>query len=392
MVYHKIKLGIYLDIIKYRIVIQIKGLFILKTKRKFRCEWILILLPITFILVYISQRSPDLVEGFYSSGIYKYIGAAISIITGVFPFSIGEITVILGLLFITFGIIWIIYKATTRKMGYRKVFMYIRNVLITFSIIYFLFNILWGLNYYRLSFSQIANIDTRPATIQELVDLCDDLLHKTNELRNRIQLSEDSEFYEGDYKYVLKNAYKGYDAVKDTYPELSGRYGRPKAVIFSKAMSYMGITGIYFPFTGEANVNIDTPFISLPATAAHEMAHQRGFAREDEANYIAYLTCKFHPDLSFQYSGYMLALTHSMNTLYANDREKFMELTQKYSEEVKKDLNSINKHWAKYEGPIERASNKMNNAYLKSNNQKDGVKSYGRMVDLLIAEYRMNKK
>lgn len=360
----------------------------MRKRRKFNSIWLLILLPLTLGLVFISKRNPYIVERVYSSGIYPYIGTVISLITGIFPFSLGEVIVVFSLLFLSIGALWVIYRIITRGISHIKMFSLSKNILITISVIYFLFNFLWGLNYYRLPFYKIAGIDVRPATVQELAALCEDLINKANEIRKEISESEDKVFYEKDYNYVLKNTHKGYEAVQSSYPELGGRFGMPKGVIFSKAMSYMGITGIYFPFTGEANVNMDIPFVSLPSTVAHEMAHQRGFAREDEANYIAYLTCKFHPELSFQYSGYILALIHSMNTLYVNDREKFIELSQRYSEEVKMDLNDISKHWAKYEGPIEKASTKMNNAYLKSNNQKDGVKSYGRMVDLLIAEYR----
>lgn len=364
----------------------------MKVKRKINSIWILLLLPIGFILVYVSQGNPNQVERLYSGGVYKYIGSTISMVTSIFPFSLGEIIVLIALIFIIISFIWVIYGTLTRRIKYRKLAIYARNLLVAFSIIYFLFNILWGLNYYRMPFSKIADIHVKPATIQELVDLCDDLIDKTNGLRRKIELDKGNKSEENDYRYILRNAYKGYEAVRDIYPELGGSYGRPKGVLFSKAMSYMGITGIYFPLTGEANVNIDTPLISLPSTATHEMAHQRGFAREDEANFIAYITCKHHPDLSFQYSGYILALTHSMNTLYANDREQFIELSKKYSIEVKNDLIEISRHWKKYEGPIEKASNKMNDAYLKSNNQKDGVKSYGRMVDLLIAEYRMKNR
>lgn len=369
-----------------------RSAFYLKVNRKFNSIWFLILLPITFILVFISKRNTEIVEEIYSTGIYTYLGTVFSMITGVFPFSLGEIIVLLGLLTIISSIFWIIYKIISRKISLKILLRYAKNLLIAFTIIYFLFNILWGVNYYRLPFSKIANIDVKPATTQELSALCEDLIIKANGLRREISESRDEVFYKRDYNYILKNAYKGYKAVANIYPELGGNYGKPKGVIFSKAMSYMGITGIYFPFTAEANVNIDTPFISLPSTVTHEMAHQRGFAREDEANYIAYLTCKSHPELSFQYSGYILALIHSMNALYEHNKEEYLELSQKYSEELKNDLREISEYWAKYEGPVEEISDKMNNAYLKSNNQKDGVKSYGRMVDLLIAEYRLRNK
>ncbi|MFA5523033.1 MAG: DUF3810 domain-containing protein [Tissierellales bacterium] len=364
----------------------------MRRKRKFNSIWLLLLLPFGYTLVYFSQKNPNQVEKLYSSGVYKYIGTAISVVTGIFPFSIGELLVILSLLFIIILIIWVLYKAIRGEIEYKRILVYIGRVLVVFSILYFAFNILWGLNYYRLPFSKLANIDTRPANVQELVALCDHLIYEANELRREIESNKGNKPVEYNYKYILENAYRGYEIAESTYPELGGRYGRPKGVIFSKAMSYMGITGIYFPFTGEANVNMDTPYVSLPATVTHEMAHQRGFAREDEANFIAYITCKAHPDLDFQYSGYVLALTHSMNSLYANDREQYVQLSRKYSNEVKNDFIEISRHWAKYEGSLEKASNKINNAYLKSNNQKDGVRSYGRMVDLLIAEYRMKNK
>lgn len=364
----------------------------MKINKKINSLWLVLLLPVGLILVSLSKKNPDMVERLYSSGIYKYIGSTLSIITGALPFSLGEIIVIFSIIFIVISIIKLIYRIATKGIKSCDMLSYSKKVLIAFSAIYFIFNIIWGINYYRLSFSQIANIDTRPATIIELEALCSDLIDKTNNLKTEIQLNKENMAGKTKPRYILKNAYKGYDEIKYIYPELKGSYGKPKGVLFSKAMSYMGITGIYFPFTGEANVNIDIPHVLLPSTATHEMAHQRGFAREDEANYIAYLTCKLHPDLNFQYSGHILALIHSMNVLYRDDREKHNELSKKMSDNVKKDFIEINKYWEKYEGPIEEASNKMNNVYLKSNNQKDGVKSYGRMVDLLIAEYMMKNR
>jgi hypothetical protein len=162
--------------------------------------------------------------------------------------------------------------------------------------------------------------------------------------------------------------------------------------MLSELMNYTGICGVYFPFTGEANVNVSIPETSLPSTAAHEMAHQRGFSREDEANYISYLACTAHPDINYKYSGVLLALIHSMNALYEDDKPDFYKLSENYSDGVRHDIEELNKFWQKYEGPVERTSDKINNAYLKANNQKDGVRSYGRMVDLLIAEHRQAKK
>ena len=162
-------------------------------------------------------------------------------------------------------------------------------------------------------------------------------------------------------------------------------------MLLSKLMSYTGITGVYFPYTGEANVNIGPPDSMILSTACHEMAHQRGFAREDEANYISYFVCMQNPDADFQYSGVLLALINSMNALYTHDKKAYLELTKKYSPGLIRDLKQNNLYWEKHEGSLQKISDRINDAYLKSNMQNDGVYSYGRMVDLIIAEYRKSR-
>ena len=152
-------------------------------------------------------------------------------------------------------------------------------------------------------------------------------------------------------------------------------------------MSYTGITGIYMPYTGEANVNYNIPSFMWASTAAHEMAHQRGFAREDEANFIAYLVCISSEEEDIQYSGVFLALIYSMNALYNEDQKGYFELRDKYSQGLLRDMKYNGDFWDKYQGMAEEISSNINDGYLKGNRQEDGVKSYGRMVDLLIAEY-----
>jgi len=98
-----------------------------------------------------------------------------------------------------------------------------------------------------------------------------------------------------------------------------------------------------------------------------------------------------HPDADFQYSGALLALNHSLNAVYGQDKDAYKELYGKLSDKIKRDLAENAKYHDKYDGPVKEAFTKSNDAYLKANNQKDGEKSYGRMVDLLLAQYRENK-
>ena len=119
----------------------------------------------------------------------------------------------------------------------------------------------------------------------------------------------------------------------------------------------------------------------------HEMAHQRGFASENEANFIAYLTCIAHPDVDFQYSGYLNALSYVNRALALVDRETLITLNEKLSDGVRRDLNDQRDYWKQYEGKVEETFTQMNQTYLKLNGVNDGVQSYGRVVDLLLAYY-----
>lgn len=352
------------------------------------------LLPAGAALVYILQSFPWSVENIYSKGIYRKVSQSLSTFTGFVPFSISEVIVVLFYIAILYFLIHTIVKIMQSKSGrLHMAGRFIINMLSLSGAIYFAFLILWGMNYHRLPFSTIASLDVSPASVDELYDVCEKIVYKANELRSKVV--EDKQGYmdiPGGFKDVSGRAYMGYIKASEQYPELGGNYGRPKPVLLSVAMSYAGITGIYFPFTGEANVNIAQPDSMLPATACHEMAHQRGFAREDEANYISYYACSLHPDYDFQYSGTLLALINSMNALYSHDKERYKLLCARYSDGVRRDLQQNDEFWSRYEGPVEKISDRINDTYLKSNMQKDGVFSYGRMVDLLIDEYRKTGK
>jgi hypothetical protein len=348
----------------------------------------ILLVPIIILLNLILRKFPIFVERYYSTTFNKFIREALGKLTNPLPFSVSEFFILLLVIYFLASIILLI--ARIKKDGFFNPFLSIASSL---AVIYILFMLLWGFNYHRLSFDRIAGIKVEKSSKQELYELCDDLINKANMLRENVQENSEGVMHipEG-YKSVFKRAGKGFENVSSIIPELSGEYAYPKPIILSKWMSYTGITGFYLPFTSEANVNINQPDFELPFTAQHEISHKRGFAREDEANYIAYVTCINHPDVDFQYSGVMLALINSMNALAGKDFKSYETLANKYSDGVRRDLQFQRKFWAKYEGNISKISSNVNDKYLKSNGQEEGVESYGKMVDLLLAEYRSKKK
>ncbi len=361
---------------------------ILKLKR----IYLLGLIPISFLLILLAKNSRFFAEQVFAQHIYKWFSQFISIIIGIFPFSLAELFIytlpITGIFLLGRYLVRII---RSKEKRIQLVLKGLLNILCTLSVGIFLFVILSGMNYYRASFSSYSGLEIRESTIDELYALTESLAFQANELREETYgRNEKGVFALTESKFkVAKLADQAMDELAKTYSVLKGRYSAPKPVLSSKLMSYTEITGIFFPFTMEANVNTDIPDYTIPATMLHELAHLRGFMREDEANYIAYLAGMASDSAELKYSSTMLALIISGNALYEQDPDMYFNIRSQYSEGVLQDIRANSEYWTKYEDTvISTVSNKMNDTYLKANNQTDGVKSYGRMVDLLLANYR----
>jgi hypothetical protein len=216
-------------------------------------------------------------------------------------------------------------------------------------------------------------------------------MHRANELRVQVTATDDQGVFKlsvSDTK-LAKLTNEAMQLLAEDYPVLGGNYGSPKPILLSKLMSQTEITGIFFPFTMEANVNVDVPDYSIPVTMLHELAHLRGFMREDEANFVAYLAGMKSEHVDLNYSSTMLALIIAGNALYDQSPELYFEVRSEYSEGLVKDIRANSEYWQQYEDTaVSTISNKINDTYLKANAQTDGVKSYGRMLDLLLAQYR----
>ena len=356
--------------------------------KKFIKTYLFVFLALlSYILGYLLEAVPNFYETYYARTINKWTIQGISHLTGLFPFSIAEWLYlsqwILVPLALVFPFIAILRKKWHGWRSFRKWFKVCVNYL---AIVFILFQVIWGFHYGRMSLGENMGLVVQGSTVDDLAIMNRGLIEQANQLRENIELdSEGVMRVEGGYQSVFKRAPKGYAKIEAIYPFLSGSFGRPKAIALSKPMLYTGITGMYFPFTGEANINVAIPDLLLPTTVLHEMAHQRGIAPENEANFVAYLTGIYHPDKDFQYSAAVLALIHSMNALYRVEPELASKLAKNYSEGLKLDLQAHAAFWKNYEGKVNEAAERVNDTYLKSNRQSEGVKSYGQMVDLLLA-------
>jgi hypothetical protein len=325
---------------------------------------------------------------YYILHIYPYVTAPLVSFTSLFPFSLTEVLVVFSAIT---GIFWIIlFFMCLKKSGNRKVFLYRFFVIIIclFTLNAFTYTLFHGMAYTRLPLQNSLGLDTEKRSVEELREVVEWLLTKTAE--KRAVVSEDETgcmTLSTDITTALHYGSDALDSAAVMFPAIEGNEVNPKPVYFSHLWSYTGIVGMYFPFFGEANVNVDSPDLSLPFTICHEIAHVRGVAREEDANLVGFLACMASDRDDFQYCGYQYALVYCMNDLYHADPEYHKELYQKIPEGTLRDWSAKNAYWDQFEGPVEETSEKINDSFLKANQQELGVRSYDQVTNLIISYY-----
>ena len=334
-------------------------------------------------------RNPAAAEAWFSRGLFHLISRPIAFLTGLVPISLTEVLVILAIP-ASLTLCALLVLAFIRRKGRRLALLGTVSLFLVASISfgYAGFLLLHGYNYLREPLSVSTGLVVRDHSTAELEKVAEDLLARC--IQTRAGCAEDSR---GVMKLpqgaltTFDTLWEGVDAVSRFYPVISGPRIRPKPVLLSHEWSYTGIVGMYFPYFVEANVNVDEPASSIPSAAAHEMAHALGFAREDEANFISYLICTHHPSVEVRYSGYLLAFTTCYGALAGRDADAAARIAAGIPASMRRDFAASDAYWKQFEGPVRQISENTNNTYLKANDQKDGVYSYGRMVDLVLAYY-----
>ena len=357
---------------------------------RLRRFWLLLLLPAAILLDLAAKSSPRFAE-WYAVHIYSVYAGLFSAVTSAVPFSLGEVCLVLLVLFLLVYLTVNIYRLIRfGENRFQRAVRFLSVPVLIAVVISFLCVTNYGTNHRRYEFAAVSGLDVRDSSVEELYALCVEVTLQTNALRECVNEDENGVFcLSGDVYDAAKTAKRGFNALSAEYPTLHTN-GRPKPVIASEVMSYLDISGIYCPFTFESNVNVHMNDSAIPFTMCHELSHLSGYMREDEANFIAYLASTAAEDADFAYSGSFLAMIHTSNALFSADLDLWRQVDALKSEAVRRDSKANNAYWAQYDTPVAEASGKVNDAYLKANGQEDGVKSYGRMVDLLLAYFRAN--
>jgi len=340
-----------------------------------------ILFPIQILVLQILKRFPEFIETYYSTGIFPVISKISRFIFGWIPFSIGDI---FYLLLIIYSLRWI-YKNIRRLKSDFKHFSL--DVLATLSVVYLSFNLLWGLNYYRVPLHKKLSVET-DYTTEQLIETTKRLIKKSNEMHRKLGFADSVKIESPyDHKQIFKMTLNGYENLAKKHPNLSYSPLSLKKSTWSLGLTYMGYSGYYNPFSGEAQVNGLIKLHKFPVVSCHEQAHQIGYAAENEANFIAALATLNNDDEFIQYTGYIFALRYCVNEIARRDIDTYHVLLKTINPGILKSYKEMREFWRSYENQFEVISKLFWDQFLKANNQSKGIKSYSYMVALIVNYY-----
>lgn len=341
------------------------------------------ILPFLLILQIVSLKIlayfPEFVEKYYSNGIYLYISKFSRTVLGKVPFSVGDI--LYGIL-----IIWLVYRII-KNWKKTKTKEKIISTLSLISVFYFWFHLLWAFNYYRIPLTEKLELKTEYSD-QQLLDFTRKLIVKTNEIH--LLITKDSlkkVVVPYLHEQVFERSLQGYQRLQQVHPEFKFEIPSSKTSLLSHGLSYMGFGGYLNPFTNEAQVNYQIPMYSFPATACHEMAHQIGHGSESECNFIGFLASTHNSDLCFKYSGYTHALKYCLGIISYKNEIESKKMLRLLHPGILQNFEESKQFWKQHQSFVDQFFEAFYDNFLKINQQKDGMISYSKFVDLLVNYY-----
>lgn len=332
------------------------------------------------VIVHVLTRSSHTFSDLLNFGLSAHIRALLSVANSVFPFSLSEIILVLLPLVLVATPIYSIIK----KDSASKVLLVLVSILVA---LYALFVLAFAPAYGATPAAKLFKLTDKSAELSELTEAAYVLVDEINAISDEITFEDDSF---SDMGYGLDTLgdklIESYDILHTKYPFIKNFHSRLKPILLSKPLTYTHISGVYAYYTGESNINTNFPDYTIPFTSAHEMAHARGFARENEANFVAFLVCENTNDPYVRYSGKLSMLEYISNAIYTDDPELSSKILLSLDKRVLGDIIAYSEFFEEYrDSEASEVASAVNDTVLKSQGVAEGEKSYGLVIDLAVA-------
>ncbi len=361
--------------------------FISRLYARLMKSWGWALLIVLTIAVKWVSLYPGWVERNYTYGLYPVISRVQRFLFGWIPFSIGDLFygfLLLGIFYKTFQLFRVIFK----KQFTRKYFVAgLQQFIFFFLLVYVSFNLLWGLNYNRMGIAHQLQLEVKDYSVNDLDTLCRTLQVKLNEYAEQTDtLKRDAHFAKP--RNIFKEAAKTYALADERYSFLNYNSKSLKSSLVGFLGKYIGFLGYYNPFSGEGQVKTSIPVFMQPFVACHEIAHQVGYAKENEANFAGFLAARESASVDFVYSGYFDMYQYAIREMYVMDSSKAMALDSSLHAVARRDRREYARYLLRMQNRVAPFMLKMYDGYLRMNNQPKGYRTYNEVVTWLVAYYK----
>jgi hypothetical protein len=349
------------------------------------------LIPVLIItiIIFLIGLSSTAVESVYSNHLYQYVAVTLRSISRLLPFALGDLLYLFLIGFMLYRIFLLIRKAFRKKLV-RADRVGIPVALLRFILIlYIAFKLLWGLNYSRPPINRRLGIADEKYSNKELIALSELLIRNINQIQQARSANPQIRKKVYSIQELQSTASSSYAELVKTNEFFRYRQPDVKKVLNTWMITKIGLEGYYSPVSGEANLNMRIPAPNLPFVTCHEIAHQLGIGREDEANLIGYLCATHSRDLNFQYSGNYAVLKNVLFELRIKEPERYVEVVKKLNAGTKADYKNDRKFWMQYNSDMYMYMDVAFDKFLKLNNQDRGIDSY---QDIVIWLYNIHKK
>ncbi|MFT3981786.1 MAG: DUF3810 domain-containing protein [Ferruginibacter sp.] len=353
---------------------------------------VLLVLLLFCVLIRLFSADSGRVEAVYSDVFYPFISKILRFLFGKIPFSVGDLLYSAAIVYLSYKLarlIRFVYRNRSRQLYLQRLKLFLYRAVFIGCLIYIVFNIFWGINYNREGIASQLGLPEQKYTTDELRDMNCRLIGKINQSKR--VLLENGAAYPSNNELFAKVAV-AYDSLEKEYPFLQYKIPSIKSSMWGWFGNYAGFTGYYNPFTGESQVNTTIPKFLQPFTSCHEVAHQIGYAKEMEANFVGYLAAKASPEPLFHYSVYLDLFTYANRNLYMNDSSSALLYRKELDSAVKADIIEWRKFNMAHVGKLEPLVRWAYGKYLQSNQQPNGISSYDEVTGFLIAYYRKYRK
>lgn len=343
-------------------------------------EWLILIFTGTLFLFSFQKQW---VESWYSNGLYPIIGRIYRFLWGWIPFSFGDIIYTLAIgwfLWKLFSIIRLMFKKKTNRLYWLRL---ARKSAFFLIAAYGFFLLCWGLNYNRLGSADLLKLDPAKYTRAHLVQLTDTLQQRLEKNIGQIKAGDSLIWY--NFTQLKQASVFNYRQAAIGLPFTAYQQVSVKKMLFGNLGGYFGFSGYFNPFTGEAQLVQGMPAFILPSIMSHEMAHQLGFAAEEEANLIGYLAAKNSPNPAIRYSIYHDLISYSLRELRSIDSVLYKQKFDQLNPLVKQHNQQIKDYFLGFKSPLTHLANIWYDLYLKANSQSKGLESYSFVSAWLIA-------